>query len=88
MPETTSSAFFKSLWVVIIDSTYIQDKNQCEDLPITKDMHSDNTLGDRVKDHLLGLWTIVGQMQAKTLFIIWIIYDFLLLTELVRQFGF
>lgn len=88
MPETTSSAFFKSFWVVIIDSTYIQDKNQCEDLPITKDMHSNNILGDLLKDHLLGLWTIVGQMQVKTLFIIWIIYDFILLRELLDQFGF
>lgn len=26
LPETDSSPFFKSLWVAIIDSSYIQDK--------------------------------------------------------------
>ena len=38
-------------------------------LPVTKDVQSNNTFGDLGKDYLVGLWTTVGQMQAKIPFI-------------------
>lgn len=70
----------------MIALTY-RTRNQCDDLPITKVVQSDNTLGGLGKDNLVDLWTPMGQMQAKTLFIIWISYDFILLGELLDQFG-